>query len=164
MWLHRYQTTGVVSDLPCSEVRIGCGCTAIKRLGSFLTYPAVRSPEERPGSRTVTLWTSVIVRHLRNRFQPATVTAGTVPGLGRIRSGLSGTVCVTNKAYVRDVLLFVTHGIELGHFPNKPIQIEPVEATIRDTDIAFDLIVSVFEQLNANSSAEMLSYTMGNKC
>ena len=123
-----------------------------------------RHPEERPGSRIVTIWTSVIVTHLRNRFQPEAVTAGTVPGLGRIRSGLSGTVCVMNKAYVRGVLLFVTHGTELGHFPNKPILIEPVEANIRDSDIAFDLIVSVFEQLNTNSSAEILSYTMGNKC
>ena len=81
-----------------SERLLGCGCTATKRLGSFLTDPAVRSPRRTTRQQDrYYIETSVIVTHLRNRFQPATVTAGTVPGLGRIRSGLPGTVCVTNK-------------------------------------------------------------------
>ena len=57
LWLHCYQTTGTVSDLPHSW-------------SSLNNDPA-----------------AAMVAHLWSRFLPATVTGGTIPGLRRISSG-----------------------------------------------------------------------------
>ena len=59
-WLHHYQTTATVSDPPRSA---------------------------RPRVTTQHQDRYITVTHRRSRFQPATVTAGTVPGLKRMSSG-----------------------------------------------------------------------------
>ena len=94
--LHHYQTSGNVSDLSCYA----------SPPPPPASHPHPHFPPPPPTPITTQQHDRYIsVTHLWNRFQPATVTAGTITLLKRICSN----VCVS-KAYAEDALLFVCDG------------------------------------------------------
>ena len=114
--LRHYLCLQQIDNLECQDTMTGCVCITTRRVQMFLTYPSMPPPPPHPASHShphfpppppATITTQrhdryISVTHLWNRFQPATVTAGTITLLKRI----SSNVCVS-KAYAEDALLFV---------------------------------------------------------